>query len=61
MVDVIQAVGRVMRKAEGKDIGYIILPVGIPADETPEQALNNNKRFKAYGRSSTLSDRMMNA
>tara|TARA_Y100001958_G_scaffold159169_1_gene159547 strand:+ start:2239 stop:7074 length:4836 start_codon:yes stop_codon:yes gene_type:complete len=46
MVDVIQAVGRVMRKAEGKDIGYIILPVGIPADETPEQALNNNKRFK---------------
>jgi predicted helicase len=47
MVDVIQAVGRVMRKAEGKDFGYVILPVGIPADVTPEQALNDNKRFKA--------------
>ena len=30
-VDVIQAVGRVMRRAEGKDFGYIILPVAIPA------------------------------
>jgi predicted helicase len=47
MVDVIQAVGRVMRKAEGKKYGYVVLPVGIPADETPEKALNDNKRFKA--------------
>lgn len=48
MVDVIQAVGRVMRKAgEDKKYGYVVLPVGIPADQTPEQALNDNKRFKA--------------
>ena len=47
IVDVIQAVGRVMRKVEGKQFGYVVLPVGIPADETPEQALSDNKRFKA--------------
>jgi len=47
MVDVIQAVGRVMRKAEDKKFGYVILPIGIPADETPEQALGDNKRFQA--------------
>ncbi|MFI6514092.1 DEAD/DEAH box helicase [Spirillospora sp. NPDC050679] len=45
-VDVVQSVGRVMRKAEGKDFGYIILPVGIPAGVTPERALADNQRFK---------------
>ncbi len=46
VVDVVQSVGRVMRKAQGKEYGYIILPVGIPADVTPEQALADNKRYK---------------
>jgi predicted helicase len=46
VVDVVQSVGRVMRKAKDKDYGYIILPVGIPADVTPEQALADNKRYK---------------
>jgi predicted helicase len=46
VVDVVQSVGRVMRRAQGKDYGYIILPVGIPADVTPEQALADNKRYK---------------
>ena len=32
-VDIIQSVGRVMRKAPGKKYGYIILPVFIPAGE----------------------------
>ena len=45
-VDVIQAVGRVMRRAEGKEFGYIILPVAVPSGVTPEQALNDNERFK---------------
>jgi predicted helicase len=31
IVDIVQSVGRVMRKAEGKEYGYIILPVGIPS------------------------------
>lgn len=47
MVDVIQAVGRVMRKLDGKQFGYVILPIGIPANMTPEEALNDNKRFAA--------------
>lgn len=45
-VDVIQAVGRVMRKAEGKEFGYIILPVAVPVGVSPEQALNDNSRFQ---------------
>lgn len=45
-VDVIQAVGRVMRRAEGKDFGYIILPVAVPAGMAPERALDDNARFQ---------------
>lgn len=45
VVDVVQSVGRVMRLAPGKKYGYIILPIGIPADVTPEQALKDNDRF----------------
>ena len=30
-VDVTQAVGRVMRRAEGKKIGYVVIPVVVPA------------------------------
>ena len=46
VVDVVQSVGRVMRKAPGKDYGYIILPVAVPADTPPSQALSENRRFK---------------
>ena len=46
VVDVVQSVGRVMRKAEGKDYGYIILPVGIPSGMKPEVALKDNKRYR---------------
>ncbi len=46
VVDVVQSVGRVMRKSEGKQYGYIILPIGIPSDMTPEEALKDNKRYK---------------
>ena len=46
MVDVVQSVGRVMRKSEGKDYGYIILPVAVPPNTSPSAALNDNTRFK---------------
>ena len=46
VVDVVQSVGRVMRKAPGKQYGYIILPVGIPANIPPEQALADNEKYK---------------
>lgn len=45
-VDVVQSVGRVMRKSPGKKLGYVILPVVIPANMTPEEALNDNKTYK---------------
>ncbi len=32
-VDIVQAVGRAMRKSEGKEYGYIILPIVVPAGE----------------------------
>lgn len=44
-IDVVQAVGRVMRKAPGKQFGYVILPVAIPDDKDPAAALNDNERF----------------
>lgn len=46
MVDVVQSVGRVMRKSAGKDYGYIILPVAVPPDKAPSEVLNDNRRFK---------------
>ena len=47
VVDIVQSVGRVMRKSEGKMYGYIIIPVAIPDFEDPVAALNDNKRYKA--------------
>ena len=46
VVDVVQSVGRVMRKAPGKKYGYIILPIGIPAGVLPEDALRDNNKYK---------------
>lgn len=46
VVDVVQSVGRVMRLAPDKRFGYIILPIGIPADKTPEEALKDNDKYK---------------
>lgn len=46
IVDVVQSVGRVMRRAEGKAYGYVILPIGIPSNRTPDEALNDNKNYQ---------------
>ena len=45
-VDIVQSVGRVMRRAPGKQYGYIILPVAVPDGVTPEEALNDNRRYE---------------
>ena len=45
-IDVVQSVGRVMRRAEGKQMGYVILPIGIPAGIEPEEALDDNERYR---------------
>lgn len=46
MVDIIQSVGRVMRKSAGKEYGYIMLPIGIPSGENAYDALDNNEKYK---------------
>ena len=45
-IEVVQAVGRVMRKAEGKPMGYIILPVVIAPGASAENALDDNERWR---------------
>jgi len=45
-VDVVQSVGRVMRKSPGKNFGYIIIPVVVPSDVEAEKALDDNERYK---------------
>ena len=47
-VDVVQSVGRVMRKSKTTDkkYGYIIIPIIIPVDKEPAEALDDNERYK---------------
>lgn len=45
-VDVVQSVGRVMRKSPGKKYGYIVIPVIVPSDVDANEALDDNKRYK---------------
>ncbi|WP_349774018.1 DEAD/DEAH box helicase family protein [Fictibacillus phosphorivorans] len=45
-IDIAQAVGRVMRKVSGKDYGYVILPIGIPAGVDPNTVLDNNEKYR---------------
>lgn len=45
-VDVVQSVGRVMRLAEGKKRGYVILPVVIPPNVDANKALDDNMTYK---------------
>ena len=44
-VDIVQAVGRAMRKAPGKEYGYIILPIAVPTGTDPATALNDNDTY----------------
>ena len=45
-IDVVQSVGRVMRSAPNKKYGYIIIPILVPPDVKPEDALDDNERYK---------------
>ena len=46
IIDVIQAVGRIMRRSDGKDYGYVILPVAIPVGIDPKKILDDHKTYK---------------
>lgn len=45
-VDIVQAVGRIMRRAENKEYGYIILPIVVADGVDPHTALDNNSKYK---------------
>lgn len=45
-IDIAQAVGRVMRKIEGKDYGYVILPIGVPSGKDAHSVLDNNDKYR---------------
>lgn len=45
-IDIAQAVGRVMRKSPGKDYGYVILPIGVPAGSDANSLLDNNEKYR---------------
>lgn len=46
-IDIVQSVGRVMRRSDGKTFGYVIIPVAIKPGEIPDIALDSNKEYKA--------------
>jgi predicted helicase len=46
-IDIVQAVGRVMRKPPGKQLGYVVLPVAITAGLDPAAALDKNPDYDA--------------
>lgn len=45
-VDIVQSVGRVMRKAPNKSLGYIIIPVVIPEGKSSEEELKKNPSYQ---------------
>ena len=47
-IDVIQAVGRAMRTAPGKDMGYIICPILIPPNADPETWLSTSEMEEGW-------------
>ncbi len=47
-IDVIQAVGRAMRTAPGKERGYIICPILIPPNTDPEQWLSTSNMEEGW-------------
>lgn len=48
IVDIVQSVGRVMRKAPGKQYGYIILPVCMPSEKVKDYNtyIDSDPQFK---------------
>jgi predicted helicase len=44
-IDVVQSVGRVMRRAEGKKYGYIIIPVVVSPDADTDKVFEKDERY----------------
>ena len=48
-VDVVQAVGRVMRRSEGKTYGYVVLPAVVPTGRRVEDILDGSDFKQVWG------------
>ena len=48
MIDIVQAVGRAIRKAEGKTVGTIVIPVFVSVDENHEFAIDHSAFKTVY-------------
>lgn len=46
LIDIVQSVGRVMRRADDKKYGYIIIPIVVPEDNDPETALDRDEEYR---------------
>ena len=45
-IDIIQQVGRIMRKAEGKQRGYVVVPMLLADETTTEEAVKGSKDYQ---------------
>lgn len=45
-IDVVQSVGRVMRKSPEKMLGYVVIPITVAPGVSPEKALNDNDKYR---------------
>ena len=55
-VDVVQAVGRVLRRAEGKDVGYVVVPVPVPDGADAAAAVANSSFAPVWDVLAALTD-----
>jgi predicted helicase len=46
VIDVVQAVGRAMRKAPGKRYGYVVLPIIVDPERDTAEQLDRNEEFR---------------
>ena len=49
-INIIQCIGRVLRKAKNKKWGYIMIPIFVPPDKTPQEVLENSSEYKKISR-----------
>ena len=44
-IDIIQSIGRVMRRQRGKDCGYVIVPIPVLKGDNERRAFKQNQRY----------------
>ena len=49
-IDIIQSIGRVMRQSDGKEAGYVIVPIPILKGDDPDYVLKKNRRYEQVNR-----------